>query len=75
MTIALRVRAVPHLFMPGQTVSAVLKLYNLQDVMPGELKELLAQFKSINGDKNFKAGEKGMIPILVRHQQEVFKKK
>ena len=75
MPIAQRAKVKPHLFMPGQTVVAAIKLMNLHDVSKDELATLLNQFKQINGDKNFKAGERAMIPVLPRHHDEAFKRK
>jgi hypothetical protein len=75
MPIAERPRVKPHLFMPGQTVGAVIKLINLHDVSKEEMQRLIEQFKEINGTRNFKAGERVMIPVLPRHYEEAFKKK
>lgn len=65
----------PHMFMPGETVGAAIKKYNLYNVTTDEMKKLLGMFVSINGEKNFKPGMRVMIPILERHYDEVFKKK
>jgi hypothetical protein len=60
--------------MPGQTVVAALKLYNLHDVTPEEQRFLLTQYKEINTPENPRPGVRVMIPILERHYPEVFKK-
>jgi hypothetical protein len=67
-----RPQALPHLFMPGQTVTAAIKKLNLHDVTKEEMEELLAQYKQINPPKNPKPGEKMLIPILERHRDIVF---
>lgn len=74
MTTHLSVRVKPHLFMPGETVVAAIKKYNLHDVTRDEQKLLLKQFKEINTDTVPRAGTRAMIPILSRHYEQVFKK-
>ena len=74
MAIRPRARALPHMFMPGQTVQAIIKKMNMHDVTPEELKELVATFTMINGDEVPKAGTSVMIPILPRHQAAAFGK-
>ena len=69
----IRHRAVSHLFMPGQTISAVIKQVNRYDVTPDEQRKLLIAFKELNTDAVPKVGERGMIPVLPRHYDEVFK--
>ena len=68
-----RHRAVSHLFMPGQTISAVIKQVTRFDVTPDEQRKLLEAFKELNTDTVPKVGESGMIPVLPRHYDEVFK--
>jgi hypothetical protein len=65
----------PHMFMPGETITAAIKLYNFYDVTKEEMATLLKAFTGLNGAKNFKPGERGLIPILERHHAEAFKKK
>jgi hypothetical protein len=72
MAIKKRPQAVPHMFMPGQTVTAAIKKFNLHDVTKEEMVELLTQYKSINPRQNPKPGQKVLIPILERHQAQVF---
>lgn len=75
MTIRPRARALPHLFMPGDTVQAIIKKLNRHDVTPQEMKDLVATYGMINGTEVPKAGTSVMIPILTRHQADVFGKK
>lgn len=65
----------PHMFMPGETVGAAIKKYNLYDVTADEMKKLIQLFTQINGQKNFKPGMRVMIPILEKHYATVFQKK
>lgn len=68
-----RPKAVHHLFMPGETVSAAIKKYNLYDVTKDEMRALLEQFKYCNPDLgNPRPGMSVLIPILPRHQEKVF---
>lgn len=67
-----RPKALPHLFMPGETVSGAIKKLNLYDVTKEEMGELLEQFKKINPDLP-RPGMRVLIPVLTRHQGEVFK--
>lgn len=67
-----RTQAVPHMFMPGETIGAAIKKYNLYDVTKEEMIELLTAFNSINVAGNPKPGMRVLIPILGRHQQQVF---
>ncbi len=75
MSIRPRARALPHLFMPGDTIQAVIKKLNRHDVLPEELKDLVVTYGMINGNEVPKAGTSVMIPILARHQADVFGKK
>jgi Glu-tRNA(Gln) amidotransferase subunit E-like FAD-binding protein len=75
MSIRPRARALPHLFMPGDTIQAVIKKTNLHDVQDHELKDLVQTYGMINGNEVPKAGTSVMIPILGRHQATVFGKK
>lgn len=72
MTINERIKAVPYMFMPGQTVSGAVKKSNLHDVTKEEMVDLLQQFKLINPPGNPKPGQKLLIPILPRHHSAVF---
>jgi hypothetical protein len=58
--------------MPGETVGAAIKKYNLYDVTKTEMEDLLREFTDINGVKNFTPGTSVLIPILLRHQAEAF---
>lgn len=73
MPLKVRPKALPHLFMPGQTVVGAIKLVNKHDVTAEEIKLLIEQFKEINGEVNPKPGMRFLLPILERHQAEVFK--
>lgn len=75
MSIRPRARALPHIFMPGDTIQAVIKKINLFDVDPQELKDLVQTYGMINGNEVPKAGTSVMIPVLSRHQPTVFGKK
>lgn len=67
-----RPKALPHLFMPGETVSGAIKKINRHDTTPEEMILLLAQFKEINGEINPKPGMRFLIPVLLRHHSVVF---
>lgn len=56
-----------HLYMPGHTVLAAIKLHNKNDVTISELEQLIAEYERLNGDAVHKAGESAKIPILPRH--------
>jgi len=75
MGIKVRARAKPHLLMPGETITAVLKKYNLYDATKEEVNALLLQYKAINTDVVPKPGIRVMVPILLRHQETVFGQK
>ena len=68
-----RARGVPHMFMPGETVTGAIKKYNLFDVTKEEMPGLLSEYNSINPPMNPKPGMRVLIPILERHQAQVFK--
>jgi hypothetical protein len=72
MGIQPRAKAIPHLLMSGDTITAVIKCKNLYDVTPLELRELMETFSMINGLTVLKPGATVMVPILQRHQAEVF---
>lgn len=65
----------PHMLMPGETITAAIKLYNFYDVTKEEMAQLLKVFNELNGVRNFKPGERALVPILERHHAEAFKKK
>jgi hypothetical protein len=67
------VKALPHLFMPGETIVAAIKSLNMYDVSKDEMKQLLKTYDQINGKTVVKAGTRVMVPILERHYVEVFK--
>ncbi len=69
-----QIKAKPHLFMPGETISAAIKKYNFYDPTKEEMAVLLRTFSELNGARNFKPGERVMVPILLRHHAEAFKK-
>lgn len=72
MTLNTRLQAKNHMFMPGDTVSGVIKKYNLFDTTPEEMKMLIDQFKDINTPQVLKPGISALIPILPRHDAKVF---
>ena len=72
MNIEQRPKVLPHMLMPGQTIQGVIKQFNLYEVTKEEAQLLIGLFKDINGDKNFKPGERVYIPILERLYQRVF---
>ena len=72
MGLSNRPKAKLHLFMPGDTVSGVIKKHNLFDLSKAEVDELIEQFKAINAPGAIKPGMSGNIPILLRHQETVF---
>ena len=61
-----RAKAVPHMFMPGETVSAAIKKYNNYDVTKQEMTELLNTFKVTNPVIP-RPGMRVLIPVLDRH--------
>jgi hypothetical protein len=67
------IKAVHHMFMPGETVTATIKKYNLYQVTREEMPGLLEMFKEVNTAENPKPGMNVLIPILERLQPEVFK--
>lgn len=69
-----RIKALPVLLMPGDTVGASIKKLNLYNVSKEEMNELLSTFRELNGIQNFKPGTRVMIPILERNHEEVFSK-
>jgi hypothetical protein len=75
MTLAAKIKAKAHLFMPGDTITAAIKKHNLFDVTKNEMVVLLRSFTALNTDVVPKAGTRVMIPILPRHHDEVFAKK
>lgn len=75
MIIKVKSKSKLHLLMPGETITAVLKKYNLYDTTKEEVEALLLQYKAINSDTVQKPGSRVMIPILKRHQSTVFGQK
>lgn len=65
-------KAMNHMFMPGDTVQAVIKKFNLMDVSSEEMLELIERFKAINAEGAIKPGMKMLIPILQRLEDKVF---
>ena len=59
-------KTIPHMFMPGETIEAVIKKVNMHSVDPNELKVLMIQFNLINGDTVPKVGSSAKIPVLQR---------
>ena len=72
MGLKIRPQALPHLFMPGETVTAAIKKYNLYQAEPVEMDELIAQFKAINSSIVPRPGTRALIPIIPRLQEQVF---
>jgi len=64
-------RTVPHMFMPGETIEAILKKVNMHSVDPNELRELMAAYNRINGTKVPKVGQAVKIPILTRWESMI----
>ena len=73
MNLEKKLQVVRHCLMPGQTINAIIKKFNLQDVSPAELRILIDQFKLFNTTAVFKPGMIVFIPILERHYSTVFK--
>lgn len=67
-----RQKALPHLFMPGQTVTGAISKVNLHDVTKEEMALLLQLYRDINPPANPKPGVRVMIPILERHERRLF---
>lgn len=53
-----------HMFMPQETVRAILRKYNKYESDPTILEKLTKMFYELNGNKVFKPGMKVKIPIL-----------
>lgn len=64
------VKVVPHMFMPGQTTDAIIKLYQEKQLSPEELNFLRAELLSLNGEKNPRPGEVLLIPIILNSISE-----
>jgi hypothetical protein len=72
-TFSPHIKAMFHVFMPGDTVSGVIKKYNRFDVTKEEMNKLIEDFKESNQHlKAIKPGMSSLIPVLERHQAEVF---
>ena len=72
-TFAPHIKALHHVFMPGDTVSGVIKKYNRFDVSKEEMNKLIEDFKESNQHlKAIKPGMSSLIPILERHYAAVF---
>lgn len=65
----------PHMFMPGETIEAIIKKTNRHDANQIELEQLIREYRLINGIGVPRAGTQALIPVLARHQTEVFGKK
>lgn len=59
-------RTVPHMFMPGETIEAIIKKVNMHSVDPNELRVLMQAYNQINGTKVPKVGQAVKIPVLTR---------
>lgn len=67
-----RPKVIPHLLMPGETITGAIKKYNLYDVSKDEMTGLLRTFNTTNTANVFRPGNRVMVPILERHQEAVF---
>lgn len=72
MELTKKLQVKKHCLMPGQTINAVIKKFNLQDVQENEMKILLDNFKLFNNHPIFKPGMEVFVPILERHYSKVF---
>ena len=72
MEISKRLQVKRHLLMPGQTINAILKKFNYQDVNDSEMKLLVEQFKLYNSQTVFKPGMSVFVPILEKHYAQAF---
>lgn len=73
MELSRNLQVVRHCLMPGQTINAVIKKFNLLDISKDEMDFLIEQFKKHNTQTVFKPGMSVFVPILERHAPEVFK--
>jgi hypothetical protein len=55
-----------HVFMPGETVQAVLRRYNGQVLTPAQLTELGREYNRLNGTNVPRAGDQRKVPLLER---------
>lgn len=63
---------VPHMFMQGHTIDAVLRLKNRHDMKGAELQPLRDEFYKINGNGVPKAGQVYQIPVS---EEEIARRK
>lgn len=52
-----------HIFLPGHTVSAIIKMYNSYTITEEELNTLTEKFKDVNKKDVYHPGDKVLIPI------------
>lgn len=60
---------ITHLVLPGQTLYAVVKLYNGHDISAQDLHELMLKYNELNGEEVPRAGQIVMIPLNEKAQQ------
>lgn len=53
-----------HLFMPGHTITAAIKLYNGYNLTLNQMTDLMFAFNELNGGKLPKPGNNFKIPLL-----------
>ena len=52
-----------HVFMPGETIQAVIRKYNGQVLTPAQLTQLTRDYNRLNGTNVPRAGEARKIPL------------
>lgn len=67
-----RTKAMPHVFMPGQTVTGAISKINLHDVTAEEMRALLVLYREMNTPANPRPGLRALVPILQRHEARIF---
>ena len=55
-----------HMFMPGETIEAIIKKVNMHSVDPNELRALMEEFNRLNNGIIPKVGTAVKIPVLQR---------
>ena len=60
----LKFTTVQHLFMPGHTVSAAIKLHHKGPLSEAQLQLLIDKFNELNGGVVFSAGASATIPVI-----------
>ena len=55
-----------HMFMPGETIEAIIKKVNMHSVDPNELRALMEEYNRLNNGEIPRVGKSVKIPVLSR---------